>query len=163
MARLDFIAELRKDHRKVRDRLLDLIGALGSKDFALAREILAALDVMVGPHFRFEEEHLYPALRVFLGDHLDRLVKEHDEVIETARSCVELLRKATVTDEEARQVADAARAMFVHVSNCDGLLLFCELLEPAVIDELSRKVEAAREAGVPLLEWASSIRQPAAA
>ena len=128
----------------------------------MAGEILAELDMTVGPHFRFEEEHLYPALRVFLGDHLDRLVKEHDEIIETARSCVELLKKTTFTDDQARQVADMARAMFVHVSNCDGLLIFCELFEPARADELSRKVEAAREAGVSLLDWASSIRQLAA-
>jgi len=159
MANLDPIAQFRDDHRGVRDNLLDIINALEAKDVTQAREILGKLDTAVGPHFRFEEEAFYPALRVFLGEYVDELLKEHDGVIETAITCANLLEKDSLTDEEAKQAAQAARALLVHVSNCDGLAILSERLKPEELDELGEKFESAREAGVPLLQWAESIRK----
>ena len=159
MAKLDPIAQFRDDHRGVRDNLLDIINALEAKDVTQAREILGKLDTAVGPHFRFEEEAFYPALRVFLGEYVDELLKEHDGVIETAITCANLLERDSLTDEEAKQAAQAARALLVHVSNCDGLAILSERLKPEELDELGEKFESAREAGVPLLQWAESIRK----
>ncbi|MFQ5887738.1 MAG: hemerythrin domain-containing protein [Candidatus Hydrothermarchaeales archaeon] len=158
MAKLDVIAEFREDHRKVRDGLLDMIDALQSKDVKGAGEVLGRLNVLVGPHFRFEEEALYDTLRVFLGEYVDQLLEEHDGVIETARSCAALLEKGTLTDEEVKQAADAARALLVHVSNCDGLAILTERLKPEELDQLAEKFVADRESGVPLLDWAETIR-----
>ena len=56
MSILDSITEFREDHRQVRNELLDIINALQSKDVVKTREILGKLNVLVGPHFRFEEE-----------------------------------------------------------------------------------------------------------
>ncbi len=158
MAGLDVIAEFREDHRKVRDGLLEMIDALQSKDVKKAGEVLGGLNIMVGPHFRFEEEALYDTLRVFLGEYVDQLLKEHDGVIETARSCAELLEKGDLTDAEVKQAVDATRALLVHVSNCDGLAILTERLKPEELDQLAEKFIADRESGVPLLEWAETIR-----
>lgn len=158
MARLDPIVEFREDHRKVRDRLLELIEALQSKDATRARTILGKINVLVGPHFRYEEETLYPALRILLGEYVDQLLKEHDGVIATARSCAELLEKDHLTDEEAKQAARAARALLIHVSNCDGLSILSERLSKKELDYLGEKLAAARESGVSLLDWAETIR-----
>src|SRR3989338_2574786 len=103
MVKLDPIKEFREDHRKVRDGLLKIMDALQAKEVAKARKILGNLNVLVGPHFRYEEETLYPTLRVFLGEYVDQLLKEHDGVIDTARACAELLQKDTLTNEEAVQ------------------------------------------------------------
>lgn len=148
MAKLDVIAEFRDDHRKVRDGLLELIEALQSKDVEKARKILNGINTLVGPHFRYEEEILYSTLRVFLGEYVDQLLKEHDGVIDTARSCAELLKKDSLTDGEAKQAADAARALLVHVSNCDGLAILSERLKREELDQLAEKFAAARKAGV---------------
>jgi hypothetical protein len=159
MSKLDAIVEFREDHRNVRDGLLDIISALQLKDVSKAREILGNLDTLVGPHFRFEEEALYPTLRVFLGEYVDELLKEHDGVIETARTCAQLLEKTSLTDEESKQAAHAARALLVHVSNCDGLAILSERLKPEELDKLGDEFHRARAAGVPLLEWADTIRK----
>lgn len=158
MVKLDPIAEFREDHRKVRDELLELMEALQSKDIATARKILGKINVVVGPHFRYEEETLYPALRVLLGEYVDQLLKEHDGVIATARSCADLLKKDSLTDGEAKQAATAARTLLIHVSNCDGLSILSERLSKKEIDNLSEKLADARKAGVPLLDWAETIR-----
>jgi hypothetical protein len=152
------MVQFREDHRDVRDGLLEIVGALEAKDVIKAREVLGRLNNLVGPHFRFEEEALYPTLRVFLGEYVDELLEEHDGVIQTARSCAELLEKDSLTEEEAKEAAHAARALLVHVSNCDGLAILSERLKPDELDELGERFEKAREAGVPLLEWAESIR-----
>lgn len=161
MATLDPIAEFRSDHRQVRDGLLELTAALQEKDLARAREILGNIDKIVGPHFRFEEEALYPALRNFLGEYVDDLLKEHDGVIATARACATLLQKSQLSDEEAKEAAKNARALLIHVSNCDGLGILAERLTPQELTNLGEKLAAARRAGVSLLNWADTIRPKA--
>ena len=143
----------------MRDGLLNLIDALKNKDVKLARDILSDIDKLVGPHFRYEEETLYPALRVFLGEYVDQLLSEHDNVIKTAISCAELLKKDQLTDQEAESAANAARALLVHVSNCDGLAILTERLKEEEMDKLSEKYISSREAGVGLIEWANKIRK----
>lgn len=159
MSGSELIALFREDHRTVRDGLLELINALRAKDVGLAREVLGKLNELVGPHFRFEEEALYPALRTFLGEYVDELLTEHDGVIATAKACAQLLEKDTLTDQEAEEAARAARALLVHVSNCDGLAILCERLDPKEFDYLAQGFSASRAAGVPLLQWADTIRR----
>ncbi len=162
MAKLDVIAEFCEDHRKMMDMLLGMIDALGVKDVAKAREILGELNTIAGPHGKFEEDAFFPALRVFLGENVDSLVKEHDGIIETAKACAALLEKDSITDEEAKQAVDATRKMLAHVSNCEGLEILSKRLESSVVDGLADSFAADREAGVSLLEWADSIRKPLA-
>ena len=156
--KLDPIAEFREDHRKVRDGVLDISDALGKRDVPKAREILGNINTLVGPHFRYEEESLYPALRAFLGEYVDDLFDEHDGVIATAKACAELLGKDSLTDEEAEEAKKAAMAILIHVSNCDGLAILSERISSEELDALGEKFAKAREAGVPLLEWADTIR-----
>lgn len=159
MGKLDVIKEFREDHRKVRDSLLEIMDYLKKKNVEKARDILGNLNVMVGPHFRFEEEYFYPTLRVYLGEYVDQLIKEHDGVINTARTCAELLQKDNLTNKEATQAADASRAILVHVSNCDGLAILSERLKAKELKWLGGKLTTARKAGVPLLDWAAKIRK----
>lgn len=159
MAQLDPILEFREDHRKVRDGLLQIIESLKARDVSRASEILGNLNKLLGPHFRYEEEALYPALRIFLGEYVDQLISEHDEVIKTAKSCLELLGKGKLTEQEGEEAAKAARALLVHVSNCDGLSILSERLHKEELEALGNKLLAMREAGVSLLEWAEKIRK----
>lgn len=157
--KLDPIEEFREDHRKVRDGILNITAALRAKDIEKAREILGELNELTGPHFMYEEEVLYPALREYLGEYVDQLVKEHDNVIETAKVCAELLGKDQLTDQEAEEAQQAAMAMLIHVSNCDGLAILSERFNQQELDDLGAKFASAREKGVPLLEWADTIRK----
>ncbi|MBI4294600.1 MAG: hemerythrin domain-containing protein [Chloroflexi bacterium] len=156
--KLDPIVEFREDHRKVRDGLLELASAAESGDLAKARQTLGVLNTLVGPHFRYEEEALYPALRQFLGEYVDQLIEEHNGVIETARKAAELLSKTSLSPEEERAVAKAARGLLVHVSNCDGLNILVERMNPEQLARLAERYQASRDAGVGLLQWAGTIR-----
>ena len=159
MVELDPIAEFREDHRKVRDWLLELAASLEAKDTQRAGEILGKLDSLLGRHFRFEEEKLYPDLRKFLGEYVDDLLREHDGAIEAARELAELIGKGQIGDDEAKEAASKTRALLVHVSNCDGLAILAERLDAAEIQDLGRKLAEIRREGVSLLDWAERIRK----
>lgn len=155
----NWIQEFREDHRKVRDSLIDIGDALERRDVTKAREILGGLNTLVGPHFRFEEDILYNALRELLGEYVDQLLQEHDDVILKAKTLADLLSRDTITKGEGVEARNAARSLLVHVSNCDGLALLSERLSDDEHSELDRKFLETRKAGVPLLEWAEKIRK----
>ncbi len=159
MAKLDPIVEFREDHRKVRDSLLDLADAAEAGDVAKAGDILGQIDVMVGPHMRYEEETLYPAMKEFLGDYVDSLIEEHSGIIDTAKTAAKLLSQSSLSEEEGKAVAKAARALLVHVSNCDGLNILAERFSQEKLDELGERFAQSRAVGVPMLRWADTIRK----
>ncbi len=152
------IEEFREDHRIVRDSLIELASALESKEIEKAREVLERLNKLLGPHFRFEEEKLYPTLRKFLGEYVDKLLEEHDTAISSAKELAELLSKEDISDEEAKKAASRVRGLLVHVSNCDGLAILAERLSEEEIKDLEKTFSEFRSEGVPLLEWAEKIR-----
>jgi len=158
-ANLDPIVEFREDHRKVRDGLLALASAAEKGDLPQARKALGEIDALTGPHFRYEEEALYPALKEYLGEYVDRLVEEHDGAIKTAKAAAGLLAKPSLTSDEARAAANAARALLVHVSNCDGLNILAERFSKQKLDQLAQRFEEARHANVSLIQWADTIRK----
>ena len=161
-AQFNVIEEFREDHRNVRDLILDLASALRQRDVAQARELLASLDRLAGPHFRFEEEALYPALRQFLGDYVDKLVSEHDGAIAKANGLASLLQKDSITQEEAGAAMSDVSSLLIHVSDCDGLAIIMEKISERELGQIASTVMACREADVPLLRWAQEIRGKAA-
>ena len=139
-AKLNPITEFREDHRKVRDGILDITEALKRRDVKKARGILGNLNTLVGPHFRYEEEYLYPALRKFLGEYVDQLLSEHSKVIDTAKACANLLGKDKLTNKESEDARQAAMAPLVHVSNCDGLAILSERFNKKELDDLGKRL-----------------------
>lgn len=159
--RLDVFKEFKEDHRKIRDMLFDLKGRIEQKDTVAAREILGRLDAFVGPHFRYEEEALYPALRPILEDYVDHLVEAHDGAIATARKLASVVQKEQLSDDDVKVGRRAVLDILPHVSDCDGLAVFMEsiqTLHPAELDALAEKIAECRQDALSLLEWADSIR-----
>jgi len=159
MAKLDPIVEFREDHRKVRDGLLELASAAEGGDLDTARKILGEINALTGPHFRYEEESLYPSLKEFLGEYVDQLLEEHDGIIKTARVAAKILSQSSVSAEEGKMAAGAARSLLVHVSNCDGLNILAEKFSQVKLDQLADDFQKARDQNVPMLEWADTVRE----
>ncbi|HXF52147.1 MAG TPA: hemerythrin domain-containing protein [Dehalococcoidia bacterium] len=155
----DVFTEFREDHRKVRDTLFALKAAFEARDPARAREVLGRLNELTGPHFRYEEESLYPALKPILGRYVDRMIEDHDGAIQLARKLVELVGKESFTDEDVRTGVEAVQTILPHVSDCDGLLIFVETFDRPTIDRINTNIDECRAAGLPLLEWAETVRK----
>ena len=155
---LNVIEEFREDHRKIRDTIFDLANALRRRDVGETRQLLASLDRLAGPHFRFEEESLYPALRQLLGDYVDKLLGEHEDAIAKASGLAELLQQDSLTQDQAGSAISGVSSLLIHVSDCDGLAIMMEKLGDQELGQIAERIVACRQADVPLLRWAQEVR-----
>jgi hypothetical protein len=157
---VDPIARFKADHTKVRDLLLELIDSIGRKDVQRSLEILIELDKITGPHFRWEEESVYPVFSRFFGrDYLEYLLGVHDRIIRRGRELLEVLQKGKLTDEEARKWQDIIRfEILSHPIECDGITLFADKLTEEEKRRIALDLERVEREGVPLLEWAEKIK-----
>jgi len=138
----EFSRIFREEHREVRDLLLALIDALADRDAVASRQLLTEVAAATGPHFRYEEEALYPALVELFGE----------DYIE------ELVSTGTLSTHEVDEAVTAVRAILPHVSDCEGLSIMVEILPETVVETIFAARAGARAEGLNLLEWAGSSR-----
>lgn len=154
-----FSTEFREEHRAVRDALLDLQESFAQRDLAAARGQLGQIAALTGPHFRYEEESLYPALvQIFGTEYIRQLYREHDGAIANARRLVELAGQDSLTDVDVDEARSLVRGILPHVSDCDGLSIMVERLDDAVVQSVFDTRASSTEAGADLLTWADTIR-----
>lgn len=70
-----------------------------------------------------------------------------------------MLGKGSITRGEAEELIGIVRSdILPHPIECEGLTLFAEKLSSEDVRKIAENLIAAREADVPLLEWADTIR-----
>lgn len=154
-----FTQIFRGEHREIRDTLLDLIEAFKERDRSRMQALLERTARLAGPHFRYEEEALYPALvEIFGQKYVESLLGAHDGAISTAKQLVELAGKASLSDEDVTQAVELIRDVLPHVSDCDGLSIMVERLAEEKIQRILDARERSNAAGVDLLRWSQEIR-----
>jgi hypothetical protein len=154
-----FTAIFAEEHRTVRDLLLALVAAFEARDQPRARTLLAELAGATGPHFRYEEESLYPALvPIFGSGYVDKLLHDHDGAIDSAKELVALAAKERLTDDEIVEAVRLVRGILPHVSDCDGLSIMVELLPDTAVESLLATRDQALREGLDLLTWADGPR-----
>jgi hypothetical protein len=154
-----FTDVFRQEHRQVRDLLFDLIDAFRARDSAEARALTVRIAALTGPHFRYEEESLYPSLvDVFGADYVEKLLGDHDGAVRTARRLVELAAVDDLTDAQVEEAVAAARSILPHVSDCDGLSIMVERFPTDRIESIFETRQRALDDDVDLLTWAADIR-----
>ncbi len=160
-----FTQMFREEHRSVRDVLLDLIQAFQERDRARIQSLLAQTAVLAGPHFRYEEEALYPGLVEILGEeYIQKLLRDHDLAIGTAKALVEIAGKELLTDDDVAKAVRSARSILPHVSDCDGLSIMVERLPEDKVEAFFASRDHACGANLNLLQWAEEVRgRPATA
>lgn len=159
---LDIFQEFQSDHRRIRDLVIELSSAIGQRDLPTARSLLAQVNKIAGPHFRFEEESLYPALRPFFSEYVDKLYTDHDGAIVTARWLVDLVSQPSISPEQAIDGRRRALDLLIHVSDCQGLAIIMERMPQSDLDYIGERMVAARAEGKTLLDWAASVRERSA-
>lgn len=155
----EFATIFRDEHRQVRDSLLDLVAAFEAGDVNRARSLLERIAGLAGPHFRYEEESLYPALvGIFGEDYVRKLFEDHDRAIGAAERLVELAGKDALTDAETAEAVRLARGILPHVSDCDGLSIMVEVLAADAVRAIFDSRERSLGEGLDLLTWAGGVR-----
>lgn len=154
-----FAQIFRQEHRSVRDALLDLIPAFQARDKERIQALLNRVAVLTGPHFRYEEEALYPALvEIFGEEYVAKLLGDHDRAIGIAQSLVGLAGKEQFTDQDITRATQLIRRVLPHVSDCDGLSIMVERLPTEKVQRILDTRERSNAAGLNLLQWAGQVR-----
>lgn len=150
----------RDEHRGILKTLLDLMRTFEARDLPRIRSLLHQAAVYTGPHFRYEEESLYPSLVPLFGEkYIEFLLSAHDGAIGTARRLVELAQQETLSDEDVRHAKELIQGVLPHVSDCDGLSIMVEQLPKEEVQAILDTRERSNGENVDLLSWAEKIRK----
>lgn len=151
---MSLIQEFHADHQKVVGALVDLREAISQRDVARVRAILDSAEGLVGPHFKFEELYLYPALERFLGEpYSKRLLNEHDGVFRSVRRIAQLARKDSWSDSDLQSAMANLELIYEHPISCDGLSLWMERLSQEEAERLLERMQEVRRKGTGLSEY----------
>ena len=157
---MNLIQEFHTDHQKVVTELFELREAIAHRDIARVRSILGAAEGLGGPHFKFEELHLYPALERFLGEtYTKKLYNEHDGVFRSVRRIAQLAQKDSWSEVDYQSAMANLELIYEHPISCDGLSLWMERLSVDEQDQLLEKMRTVREQGTKLSEYYSERRE----
>lgn len=154
-----FSTIFRDEHRAVRDALLELLEAFEQRSCEQAMDRLQYIAALTGPHFRYEEETMYPALVPTFGTaYVRRLYVDHDGAIASAKRLVELASQDELSDDDVTEAVALVRAILPHVSDCDGLSLMVERLSDDDVQAILDARDRCNEAGFDLLSWDEKVR-----
>ncbi|MDA2938346.1 hemerythrin domain-containing protein [Acidobacteria bacterium AH-259-A15] len=148
------------EHRQIRDTLLDLILAFQERDQTKIQSLLNQTAVYTGPHFRYEEEALYPSLvEIFGEEYIEKLLQDHDRAIGTANKLIELAGKETLGDDDVVETTRLIRTILPHVSDCDGLSIMVERLREEKVQAILDARDRSLEEGLDLIQWTNQVRK----
>ena len=151
---MDLISQFHSDHQQVVDALFQLSQAITARDIQRVQNILAGAEGLVGPHFKFEELYLYPALEPFFGEAYGKqLLNEHDGVFRSIRKIAELAQKTEWNDADHASALANLELIYEHPISCDGLSLWIERLPAEDQEDLFQKMLAVRKQGTKLSEY----------
>jgi hypothetical protein len=115
--------EFVKDHKEMTRALVAVLTALENQDDSLAIQLADQLDVLAGPHIRFEESILYPTVAKSAGKELhQRLLAEHQQPLAAIRFLLKCRDDASLSAAERQQMIEQFRTGLVHVESCGRLL-----------------------------------------
>ena len=157
-----FVEGFRNEHRAARDIFLAIGQCLRDRDGNRIGDLMNQANAAIGPHMRYEEEEMYPALTALFGpDYIERMLEDHDRAFGVAARLMDLASHEPITDEDVEEGNRIIQGLLPHVTDCDGLVLAIEVLP----EEKQRAIFAARDRalaeGLPMMEWGGRRgRQP---
>jgi hypothetical protein len=124
-----FVEGFRDEHRAARDALLGIARALRARDRDAIGKLMMELDAGVGPHMRYEEEVMYPALTAVFGtDYIERMLEDHDRGYGMGARLMEIASQDPITEEGIEEGVALIQRQLPHITDCDGLVLAIEVL-----------------------------------
>ena len=151
---MSLIQEFHSDHQKVVGALFELRQAIAARSIPRIREILEAAEALVGPHFKFEELYLYPALERFLGEaSVKRMLVEHDGIFRSVGRIAHLAQKDSWSEADVESATANLNLIYEHPIACDGLSLWMERFPAEEQNDLLEKMQGVRSQGTRLSDY----------
>jgi signal transduction histidine kinase len=157
-----FVEGFRNEHRAARDIFLGIGQALRDRDPARIADLMGQANVAIGPHMRYEEEQMYPALASLYGpDYIERMLEDHDRAFGVASRLMDLASHDAIADADIEEGNRLIQGMLPHVTDCDGLVLAIEVLPKEEQRAIFEARERALAEGLTMMDWGERRgRQP---
>jgi hypothetical protein len=154
-----FTRVFKQEHREIRDAVLNLIQALRNHDQPKVRSFLTQVAQLTGPHFRYEEEAIFPDLSDLLDEkYVETLFINHDLAIGAVERLTELAIRNRISEQENREATTLCRSL-INVLECDELSIMMELLPEEKILAVLAARERCRDDDLDLITWAEDVRR----
>jgi hemerythrin-like domain-containing protein len=155
-----FEAMVRQEHQEMRGALKELADTFWWRVPEYFPSILRKVAAIAGPHFRCEEEVLYPALEEAAGkQHVAGLLADHNQLARSADRLAELAKKDVWSDEEVGVGIELIHGLLQHVNDCDGLVEMVERLPDEKVRDIMNSHEGFNKANLDLLRWAQEAKK----
>lgn len=157
MDREEFEEQFQDEHQTILTTVKELVEKLRNHAAPDISEEVDELNKLLGPHFRYEEEALYPSLREEYGRiYVKRLYDSHEGTIHTLRT----LKEGEDGSLNTNEALDAIYGWLLpHVSDCEGLSIMVGQIPGEDLDEIAEARERAHEEELDLLAWAEEVRE----
>lgn len=158
MDKAEFEDLFHDEHRSILEDIEHLVERLDEETNPDIVDDVQQLNERLGPHFRYEEEALYPSLRDKYGRiYVKRLYDSHEGTIHTVRKLKQMSEEGTINN---RKALDSIYGwIFPHVSDCEGLSIMVDQIPEEALDEIVKARERAYEDNLDLLTWANETRE----
>jgi Hemerythrin HHE cation binding domain len=155
----EFPLVLSQEHRAICAALEGLIEALERIDHEEVRSSLALVGERAGPHFRYEEEALFPALAGLFGEaYLEWLLREREATIGAVRKLKAIAAFKRINVDDSRHALELARRIMAHIRECETLEMPLAALPREKIDDVMQARDRSLHEALGLLEWADGPR-----
>jgi hypothetical protein len=153
-----FTQAFKDEHRAIQDTLLSLIRAFQARDRACIEALLQQAIVSMGPHFRYEEEALYPAVVEIFGQRcMEHLLEDHRRAVRIVKTLTKVARKNTITEKDIVEAARLIQNILLHIKDCEWLSPVVEQLPAEKLQVILDARVYSLSVGLDLLQWANRI------
>lgn len=145
------------EHRRIMDTVETLTARLRDGNYSDIAEEVEELNELLGPHFRYEEEALYPSLKDQYGRvYVKRLYDSHEGTIHTIRKLMRMVDNSNINRTQALELVHGW--VMPHVSDCEGLSIMVGQIPEEDLDRITEVRDEAWDEGLDLLTWADKHR-----
>lgn len=158
MDRTEFEDLFKKEHQSILEDTERLIERIRNGTNPDVEDEVNRLNDHLGPHFRYEEEALYPSLKDQYGRiYVKRLYDSHEGTIHTLRKINDMIQNNSLNQSKALELIYGW--LLPHVSDCEGLSIMVDQIPPVAIEKIIQARERAKSENLDLLTWADQERE----
>ena len=159
MGKKELLLQLEKEHDQIREVLQKLSISMMMEDVERFKKLLVKFDQITGPHFRFEEEAVYPALvDIYYPRYISKLYTDHDLAIARFNELNKLVNKEKFSESDYISGIRHLRMMDHLITGCEILPIKNIPLDDQQIRRLKTIHKKSKEEKLGLISWSNTRR-----
>lgn len=135
----DFIGAFQQDHNKIKNHVNSLQKSIKNLQITQSRTILNKIEELVEPHFKFEEDYLYPRLQRLMREITQKLYNEHQAVLKFFKEATDIVKKDRLSKIEKENILNNLTKFYTILEQCEDLANFAERFDVSDKDDLNKR------------------------